>query len=156
MPDRPLSQPPDPQLDWGAHAPAWAPTVEHLLHKGAQAAGHSPTAAADVHAPPAQGTLTLATHRLPVQRSHARGAGSGRCPGQVCEEEMPPVSPAGNLKCWRLWDHCLPACGQRADPTPCTHLPLGPPDNLQESMAQRPLFIRETPGAQEHVRGWFL
>lgn len=49
-----------------------------------------------------------------------------------------------------------PTCGQRADLTPCTHLPLDPPDNLQESTARRPLFTRETPGAQEHVRGWFL
>lgn len=83
------------------------PWGKHLLHKGAQGAGHGPTATAGAHAPPAQGTLTLAAHRRPVHSSHARGAGSGYCPGCICEEEMPSIRPGRGL-------HGAGGCGATA------------------------------------------
>lgn len=116
------------------------PWGKHLLHKGAQGAGHGPTATAGAHAPPAQGTLTLAAHRRPVHGSHTRGAGSGYCPGCICEEEMPPVSPGRGL-------HSAGGCRATASPPrkegepPAADPPrsLGQPrskDNMGHSMRE--------------------
>ena len=92
---RPLSQPPGLNVTGVLKCLRGHPTVNHLLHKGTQGTGHAPAAGADVHTPPTEGTLTLATRCLPVHGSHTRGTGSGRCPGGVCKKETPSVSPAG-------------------------------------------------------------
>lgn len=134
-----------------------APRTEHLLHEGTRGAGHSPTAAADAHTPPAQGALTLAAHRLPVHGSHARGAGSGGRPRWVCEEDMPPVSPMRDTKYWQLWGLHLPHWGQRADAPSCircTTRSSGKPTTRYSTGTHFPRDRSQAPS--EHVTGWCL